>query len=70
MLVAHAAKRAWEAAQSVGVYSLYTEAKDKKAAELYQQLGFTQQTTTHGKRVYFYPVNTIASPIAIPSEAA
>ncbi|KOC88201.1 GNAT family N-acetyltransferase [Winslowiella iniecta] len=59
MLVAHAAKRVYQAAQSVGVYSLYTEAKDEQAAGFYQQLGFTRLTTTDGKLMYFCPVNAI-----------
>lgn len=61
MLVAHAAKRIYEAAQSVGVYAMCVEAKNDKAAQFYQQLGFTQLTTTDGKLVYFYPVNGVES---------
>lgn len=61
MLVADAARRVYEAAQSVGVYAIMTEAKDGKAAKFYEGLGFIKLNTEDSRLLYFYPTNSIES---------
>jgi GNAT superfamily N-acetyltransferase len=59
ILVADAARRTYEAAQSVGVYALMAEAKDEEAAKFYEAMGFTKLATEDGRLIYFYPTSTI-----------
>lgn len=61
ILIAHAARTAFEAAQAIGVYSLYAEAKDEAAGQFYEKLGFIKLQTTDSRLVYFYPTNSLAS---------
>jgi len=60
ILVAHAAKTAYVAAQAIGVYSLFAEAKDENAGAFYAKLGFIKIATTDSRLMYFYPTNTLS----------
>lgn len=60
ILVAHAAKTVFETAQSVGVFALFTDAKDERAGEFYAGLGFTRLKTEDERLVYFFPTTSIA----------
>lgn len=59
ILVADAARRVYEAAQSVGVYAMMTEAKDAQAATFYEKLGFHKLATADQRLMYFYPTNAL-----------
>lgn len=65
IMVADAARRVDEAAQSVGVCAMIAEAKDEDAGRFYMALGFIKLNTESDRLVYFYPTNAIEPLIAL-----
>ncbi|EOC1317856.1 GNAT family N-acetyltransferase [Cronobacter turicensis] len=61
MLVADAARRVYQVARTVGVYAMFVEAKDERAAQFYQRLGFLPAEGADGRQRLFFPVNALAA---------
>ncbi|ELQ6151831.1 GNAT family N-acetyltransferase [Cronobacter turicensis] len=61
MLVADAARRVYQVARTVGVYAMFVEAKDERAAQFYQRLGFLPVEGADGRQRLFFPVNALAA---------
>lgn len=57
LLIIDAAQKVYEISSSVGVYALFVEAFDDKAAEFYLSMGFIEAAKDSGKRTFLYPVN-------------
>lgn len=57
MMIVDAARRVYEASGTVGIYALFVEALDDKAAIFYRSMGFTESLKTDEGKFFFYPTN-------------
>ena len=57
LLIVDAAKRVYETSGTVGIYALFVEALDDRAANFYRKMGFTESAKSDDGKVFFYPTN-------------
>lgn len=69
ILIADAARRVYEATQSVGVYAMMAEAIDDAAGECYAKPGFLRLNTEDDPLIYFYPGQVIKPLLALYPDA-